>query len=127
MRWLQAEGKLEGGPIPSHCIQSKEANQWTGGQLHYLQVVHHVGSSRQTFWMSKVNAKGRKTLKKFGLLVRQRRDQKGWTLEEAEEHGFSSWRYLQRLEAGKHNISLLTIVELARLYKIHPAELLKDL
>jgi transcriptional regulator with XRE-family HTH domain len=77
--------------------------------------------------MSKVNAKGRKTLKKFGLLLRQLRDKKGWTLEDAEEHGFSSWRYLQRLEAGKHNVSLLTIIEVARLYKRHPSELLKEL
>lgn len=77
--------------------------------------------------MAKVNAKSRKVLKKFGLLVRKLRDQRGWTLEEAEEHGFSSWRYLQRLEAGKHNISLLTIIEIAKVYKIHPSDLLKDL
>ncbi len=77
--------------------------------------------------MAKITPKSRKTLKKFGLIVRGLRDQKGWTLEDAEEHGFSSWRYLQRLEAGKHNVSLLTIIEIARLYKMHPSELLLEL
>ena len=77
--------------------------------------------------MAKVSTKGRKVLKKFGLLARQIRDQRGWTLEDAEEHGFSSWRYLQRLEAGKHNVSLLTILDLARVYKIEPSDLLKNL
>lgn len=77
--------------------------------------------------MAKIGTKSRSTLKKFGLHLRKIRDQKGWTLEYAEEQGFSSWRYLQRLEAGKHNLSLLTLIEIARLYKMHPSELLKEL
>jgi transcriptional regulator with XRE-family HTH domain len=77
--------------------------------------------------MAKIGIKSRGILKKFGLQLRKFREQRDWTLENAEDHGFSSWRYLQRLEAGKHNISLLTLIEIGKLYKVHPSELLKEL
>ena len=60
-----------------------------------------------------------------GLKLRQLRSQKGWTLEDAEEHGWTSWQHLQKLEAGK-KMNLATIYRLSKLYKIHPSEILKD-
>lgn len=60
-------------------------------------------------------------LKSFGFKVRQLRNSKGWTLEATEEHGWPSWRHLQKIEAGK-NITLLTIYRLAKLFNISPKD-----
>lgn len=57
-------------------------------------------------------------LKKFGLKIRQLRESKGWTLEETEEHGWPSWRHLQRIESGNKNITILTLIRLQKLFKI---------
>lgn len=65
-------------------------------------------------------------LKRFGLKMREIRTKKGWTLEEAESHGWPSWRHLQKIEAGK-NITLATLFRLAKLYKIKPSELIEGL
>lgn len=55
-------------------------------------------------------------LRKLGLHLRKLREQKGWTLEEAEDHGWPSWRHLQQIETGKKNITVLTLKRLADLY-----------
>ena len=49
------------------------------------------------------------------------------TLEETEEYGLKSWKHLQRIEAGESNIRMATLLQLAKIYKVHPSELLKDL
>ena len=64
--------------------------------------------------------------KAFGERVRALRQKRGWTLEETEEHGWSSWRHLQKIEGGK-NITLHTLIKVANLYGLHPSELTKDL
>lgn len=74
----------------------------------------------------KIEPKSKASLKKVGAKIRQLRQQHGWTLEETEEHGWPSWRHLQKIEAGK-NITLVTLFSVAKLLKIHPSELLKDL
>jgi len=56
-----------------------------------------------------------KFLKDLGHRLRKIREEKGWTLEETEEHGFTSWRHLQRIESGK-NVNLVTIYRLSKLY-----------
>ncbi|MDZ4660757.1 MAG: helix-turn-helix transcriptional regulator [Pseudomonadota bacterium] len=66
-----------------------------------------------------------KFLKGLGLRLRQLREARGWTLEETEEHGWSSWRHLQRVESGK-NVTLVTIKKLSKLYKISLSQLLKE-
>jgi hypothetical protein len=66
-------------------------------------------------------------LKKFGLRIRGLRQDKGWTLEETEEHGWPNWVHMQRIESGKKNINLSTVVRLSRLYRISLSELFKDL
>ncbi len=43
-----------------------------------------------------------KFLKTLGLHLRKIRLEKGWTLEQTEEHGWPSWRHLQKIEAGKN-------------------------
>ena len=65
--------------------------------------------------------------KKFGLRLRKFRMKAGMTLEETEEYGLKSWKHLQRIEAGESNIRMATLLQLAKIYKVHPSELLKDL
>ncbi len=57
-----------------------------------------------------------KFLKKLGLHLRSIRLKKGWTLEQTEEHGWPSWRHLQKIESGK-NITVTTLWKLSRVYK----------
>jgi transcriptional regulator with XRE-family HTH domain len=66
-----------------------------------------------------------KVSKALGLKVRQIRESKGLTLERCEELGWPDWTHLQKIESGK-NITVHTLVNLANLFSIHPAELLKD-
>ncbi len=61
-------------------------------------------------------------LKAFGLKIRKLRNDKGWTLEAAEEHGWPSWRHLQKIESGK-NVTLRTIFRLAALFDVPPGDL----
>lgn len=60
------------------------------------------------------------------MRIRALRVTQGWTLEETEEHGWKSWRHLQKIEAGK-NITVVTLFSVAKLYKLHPSELLKEI
>lgn len=68
---------------------------------------------------------GEKLRREFGLRIRAYRMAKHWTLEDAEEHGWPSWRHLQRIESGAKNVTLETIIRLARLFSVDPGELLK--
>ena len=74
----------------------------------------------------KIDLKCKKSLQKVGGTVRKLRLERGWTLEETEQHGFPSWRHLQKIEAGK-DITLATLFNVAKLLKVHPSELLKEL
>lgn len=65
-------------------------------------------------------------LVEFGRRLRSLRTQRGWTLEEAEEHGKIAWRHLQKIEAGK-NITIATLIKIAKMFKVHPSKLLEDL
>lgn len=71
--------------------------------------------------------KFRKFKKRFGLRLRELRNDRGLTLEETEEHGVKSWKHLQRIEAGDANITMETLLLLSRIYRVHPSEVLKDL
>lgn len=65
----------------------------------------------------------RKFLKALGLKLRDIRISRGWTLEDTEEHGWPNWRHLQKIESGK-NITLLTLLRVAKLYKMEIHDLL---
>lgn len=58
--------------------------------------------------------------------IRKLRVDRGWTLEETEEHGWKSWRHLQRIEAGQ-NITLHTLWKVCQLYGIKLSDLFKRL
>ena len=63
-------------------------------------------------------------IKNLGKKLKALRAVKGWTLEETEQHGWTSWRHLQKIEAGK-NVTLITLTRLGKLYGVEPYELLK--
>jgi transcriptional regulator with XRE-family HTH domain len=62
----------------------------------------------------------------LGLRIRKLRKERGWTLEECEQHGWKNWRHLQTIENGK-NITVYTLVNVSNLFGISPSDLLKDL
>lgn len=53
--------------------------------------------------------------RRLGLRLRELRNRRGLTLEETEEHGVKSWKHLQRIEAGEANITMETLLLLARI------------
>lgn len=67
-----------------------------------------------------------KFLKALGQRLRDIRNQKGWTLEETEEHGWPSWKHLQRIESGK-NVTIITLNKLSKLYKMAISEIFKNI
>ena len=76
--------------------------------------------------MGKRRYDSKKTFKAIGLKVRELRNDRGWTLEDCEEHGWPNWRHLQSIEAGK-NITVSTIVNLCNLFGVHPSDLFRDI
>ena len=49
-----------------------------------------------------------------------------WTQEELAERADVSVRYVQMVESGTENLSLVTLSKLAAALRVHPAELLQD-
>lgn len=76
--------------------------------------------------MGKRRLDARKVTKALGLRIRKLRNDRGWTLEECEEHGWLNWRYLQEIESGKANATIQTLVNLANLFGTSVAELFVD-
>lgn len=66
-----------------------------------------------------------KFLKALGARLRSIRLEKGWTLEETEEHGWPNWRHLQKIELGK-NVTVTTLYRVSKLYKVELSDILQD-
>lgn len=71
--------------------------------------------------------KEQQLLKEFGLIVRNKRQEKGWTLEDTEANGYSSWQHWQAIESGLKNISFTTVINICRTLKIQPHQLFSEL
>ena len=76
--------------------------------------------------VKRLDPQAQKLIAGLAKRLRKLRSERGWTLEACEEYGFKNWRHLQELESGK-NITLETLVKVARLYKISPSKLIKGL
>ena len=63
----------------------------------------------------------------LGKRLKSIREAKGWTLEECEEKGYSSWRHLGFIELGRKNLTMTTLLRLSKLYKMKPEEIIKGL
>ena len=77
--------------------------------------------------MGKAATKHEKFFKSLGLRLRELRNERKLSLEKTEEHGVKSWKHLQRIESGEANITMDTLLLLAKIYRVHPSEVLKDL
>lgn len=75
--------------------------------------------------MGKRRTDPKKFAKAVGLKIRQMRNDRGWTLEQCEEHAPINWRHLQAIESGRP-ITLTTLVNVANLFGVHPGELLEN-
>lgn len=84
-----------------------------------------IGSVEENLYMTKISTE-KVFLKALGARLREIRLQKGWTLEEAEEHGWPNWRHLQKIESGK-NFTITTLKKLSKLYKKSISEITSDL
>lgn len=72
-------------------------------------------------------ARDTRFLKRFGLRIRELRNEQGWTLEETEDHGWTDCVHMQKIESGIKDISLTTVRRLSKLFKISISELFEDL
>ena len=57
--------------------------------------------------------------------IKRLRKQKGWTQEVLAENARLSWGYIARLEIGRHDPSLSTLVKLAKALGVKPGKLLE--
>ena len=64
---------------------------------------------------------------RFGGNLRTIRNNKGWTLEQAEDEGWNHWEYLQRIEVGKKDIGILTLRKLSLFYQVKLTDIVKNL
>jgi transcriptional regulator with XRE-family HTH domain len=64
--------------------------------------------------------------KKFGAIVRQLRLERGLTLEDMQEYGFSA-QHFQKVEAGKKAVNLFTANRIANAFNISTSKLLKNI
>ncbi|MGK5088718.1 helix-turn-helix domain-containing protein [Bdellovibrionota bacterium FG-2] len=74
----------------------------------------------------RLDPQAKKVILALGRRLRELRYERGWTLEDCEDRGFKNWRHLQEIESGK-NITIETLVKVARIYKVNLAELLRGL
>jgi len=65
-------------------------------------------------------------LDQLGRRVRTACSGRGWTIRELAEHSGVSLRFLVQLEAGRANISVKRLADLADALKLSPADLLSD-
>lgn len=63
-------------------------------------------------------------LKKLGGRVTEARKTRALLQREAADGSGISYRYYQDIEAGKANITIATLVQLAKFFCIHPCDLL---
>lgn len=64
-------------------------------------------------------------LRDLGFRLRQIRIEKGWTLEQVEEHGWNNWRHLQLIETGKKNVTIWTLKKLSQTYDMELVEMIR--
>ena len=75
-----------------------------------------------------VTAAERRKLRQFGLIIRAHRNERNWTLEDVEAKGYKgSWQHWREVENGLKNINLTTLLRIAKVLNMNPAELLVDL
>jgi len=65
------------------------------------------------------------TQRRLVMNIKRLREQKGWTQEALADKAGLSWGYIARLEIGRHDPSLSTLVKLAKALKVTVGELVE--
>ena len=63
-------------------------------------------------------------LREVGRRIRALRDERGWGAGRLAEHSGLHWTYVREVEQGKRNISVTTLLKLARGLGVDPCDLL---
>jgi transcriptional regulator with XRE-family HTH domain len=66
-------------------------------------------------------------LPKFGANVRRLREQRGYSQEGFADHAGLDRSFYGRVERGKQNIAILTIMRIATALEVPPEELFRDI
>ena len=66
-----------------------------------------------------------KTLMRVAQNLERLRNEQGWTQDQTSENLKSDLRWYQRLESGKHVLSMRTLVRLSQVFKVDIAEFFK--
>ena len=66
-------------------------------------------------------------LEAFGQRVRERRVALGWSLEEAGERCGLHWTYVGQVERHKRNLTLISVLKLARGLNLDASDLLSGI
>jgi transcriptional regulator with XRE-family HTH domain len=66
-------------------------------------------------------------LVEFGRRVRARREALGWSLEEAGEKTGLHWTYVGQVERSTRNLTLVSILKLAKGLDVDPGDLIRGL
>lgn len=72
------------------------------------------------------SASFRKLALQLGRRVREQRHERGWTVEEASERFGIEPAHVRRIEAGRTNPSLATLVSIARALSLELSDLVTD-
>lgn len=75
--------------------------------------------------VARQTARYRTEAKALGARVRQLRQARKWTLEQAAEAANMDLKHLQKVEAGKLNVTLVTLVRLAEGFDVPVAALFR--
>ncbi|MGH8506981.1 MAG: helix-turn-helix domain-containing protein [Terriglobales bacterium] len=63
----------------------------------------------------------------LGRRIRELRQQRGWTIEQLAEHASLDWTYVGQVERGRRNLSLHSLLALARGLGVAIADLVRDI
>ena len=68
----------------------------------------------------------KETIRALGRRIRELRDELGLTLEQANERTKVDWKHLQKIEAGKINLTVATLVRVADGFGVALADLFDE-
>lgn len=72
-------------------------------------------------------AKRSDAVRAFGKRVRERRQERGWSIEALADRAGLHWTYVGSVERGERNISLVNILRLAAALETDPSDLVAGL
>ncbi len=73
-----------------------------------------AGARKRASQIARESKRYRTAVRSFGLRLRSLRQHKALTLEEAAEQMDIDWKHLQKIEDGQLNVTLVTLVRIAK-------------